>query len=468
MGKRRWLAAAAVALALPGCATRGPISLSCPIFDNTVSVMPLSRLEQEIQSDAGGRIDLLTPPPPPPLVNHGLAERSGRPATDRLREAFRQAEPQHEAAITPGAPEALRRQRPAVSALLLSGGGQWGAFGAGFLGSLQGSPAAINPQIITGVSTGGLQSLFVTVGTPAAYAQLEREYSPASQDALVNANSTLLTAITGSMAGIKPLRRAIERALCTGGDPASGCPMIEALATSRRQGFIGFVEASSGRFLVADVNEMARHATAQAPGTPARTTANRVARDCLTGAALASAGMPLFFQPVRINGRVYYDGGVRQSVFLGGVADAAAASMINSEGKSEGPAPTLYVIRNGPTQLLGPDGKPGDNMAVDHKFDALTAALRAQSIIVNQVEIGSIAALRLFHPQGEIRLATADGYQNHVWTDASGTRRTCEKGKERFFNPDFMACLRSLGRAKAQRPSPWISLSPLQPAPADR
>lgn len=468
MAKRYWVTATA-ALALSGCATRGPISLSCPIFDSTVTPMPLSRLERDIQADAGDRLDLLGPPPPPPLVNHSLTQSRARlPASDPLREAFRRAEPQREASITPGATEALRRQTAPqpVTALLLSGGGQWGAFGAGFLKNLQASPAAIDPQIITGVSTGGLQSLFVTVGTPAAYAALESEYSPGSQAQLVTTNSTLLTAITGSMAGIKPLRRAIERALCNGGDPARDCPMIEALAASPRQAFIGFVQAKSGQFLIADVNAMARHATAASPGTPARTAANLVARDCLTGAALASAGMPLFFQPVRINRHVYYDGGVRQSVFLSAVADAAAASMVDESGQSVGPPPTLYVIRNGPTQLLGANGKPGDNDKVDEQFDALTAALRTQSIIVNQVEVGSIAALRLFHPQGAINLATADGYQNHVWTDADGKQRRCDKGKERFFNPDFMACLRSLGRAKAQRPSPWISLTPLSGARA--
>jgi hypothetical protein len=260
--------------------------------------------------------------------------------------------------------------------------------------------------------------------------------------------------------------------LCTDGDPARGCPMIDALATTPRQALIGFVEASSGRFMVANVNQMARHARYP---TGLRTAAEsakayQTARDCLTGAALASAGMPLFFQPVRIKasagdkGKVYYDGGVRQSVFLASVAEAAAASTLDENGQRIAPPPTLYVIRNGPTQLLGRDGKPGDSDNVDSKFDALTAALRAQSIIVNQVEIGSIAALRLFHPSGDIWLATADGYQDHEWTDSAGTSRACDKGKERFFNPDFMACLRSLGRTKAQRERPWISLTPISAA----
>lgn len=470
MQQRRWLAMAALALMLPGCATRGPITLSCPILDSTVIAMPPSRLEQDIMSDAVAGIDAIAPTPPPALVSAAISERKAAPANPLL-DAFRQVEPQREAAAPPAGAAAMATPTPPVPvrALLLSGGGQWGAFGAGFLHQLQQSPAAIHPDIVTGVSTGGLQSLFVAVGTREAHDTLVREYSPPTQAALVDANSTWAAAIKGSMAGIGPLRRAIERSLCTDGDPAKGCPMIDALATTPRQALIGFVEASSGRFMVANVNQMARHARYPTGlRTISDTTkAYQTARDCLTGAALASAGMPLFFQPVRIKsserdtGKIYYDGGVRQSVFLASVAEAAAASTLDENGQRIAPPPTLYVIRNGPTQLLGPNGKPGDSENVDSKFDALTAALRAQSIIVNQVEIGSIAALRLFHPTGDILLATADGYQHHEWTDTTGTSRACDKGKERFFNPDFMACLRSLGRTKAQRPSPWISLTPL-------
>jgi hypothetical protein len=458
--QRQWLMVTA-AVVLSGCATRGPMNLSCPILDQTVFVAPPSQLERDIQADAGGTVRFAAAPAADSLA--GLRSAAPPPGdqqpSDPLREAFRPrgGGPALNSADTTRS--LASGQRP-VTALLLSGGGQWGAFGAGFLAGLPATNAAVDPDIVTGVSTGGLQSLFVMADQfrpPAAGpSPLEVNYAPARQGDLVTTNATLFTAITGSMAGIKPLRRAIERALCDGGDPARACPMIKTLATGRREGFIGFVEARSGRFMIANVRAMALAGKAAYEDTPA---SRKVARDCLTGAALASAGMPLFFQPVRINGRVYYDGGVRQSVFLTTVAEAAADSMKRRPGQPEAPAPRLYVIRNGPTQLLGPDGKPGDNEKVDTSFDALTAALRAQSIIVNQLEIGSIAALRLFHPKGDIFLATADGYQNHMWAGPDGQPRRCDKGEERFFNPDFMACLRSLGRTKAQREEPWLPLS---------
>ena len=449
MSKWRWTAAAAIALTASGCATRGPISMQCPIFDSVVTALPPSPLERDIQSDAADPASALA----------GRSLKDAAPKPDPLGDVFRLVQSRPKPMETPEKGLPAHTRPPPIEVLLLSGGGQWGAFGAGFLQQLQASPQAIDPQIITGVSTVGLQSLFAAVGTAQAYAAMTKEYSPARQSDLVNANPALLAAITGSMAGIKPLRRAIERALCAGGDPARGCPMIADLAGTPRQIRIGFVEAKTGQFLIANVNKMADYAAAAVTaGTLARADANRVARDCLTGAALASAGMPLFFQPVRINGKIYYDGGVRQSVFLASVAEAAAKSMLAPGGHAAA-APTFYVIRNGPTQLLGKDGKPGGDVEIDTDYRAITAALRAQSVIVNQVEIGSIAALRLFHPQGTINLATADGYPD--WTDAAGGKYQCVKGKQRFFNPDFMACLRALGRAKAARPKPWIAMRAL-------
>lgn len=145
--QQQWMAMVAMAVAVSGRATRGPMKLVCPIFD-----------------------------------------------------AFRQAAPLRKAFAGQGLRGAARAEPP-VSALLLSGGGQWGTFGAGFLHDLQASPAAIQPNIVTGVSTGGLQSLFVAVGARQANDESLREHSPASQSALANANGALGAVITGSMAG---------------------------------------------------------------------------------------------------------------------------------------------------------------------------------------------------------------------------------------------------------------------------
>ncbi|MBL7660842.1 hypothetical protein INQ28_31630, partial [Escherichia coli] len=63
----------------------------------------------------------------------------------------------------------------------------------------------------------------------------------------------------------------------------------------------------------------------------------------------------------------------------------------------------IYVIRNGPT-WLPPDQTvlPGHPADIDTHADALHAVQRSEAIMVNQLEIGSIAALRLGRPGGGV------------------------------------------------------------------
>jgi predicted acylesterase/phospholipase RssA len=64
--------------------------------------------------------------------------------------------------------EALRRSLSTpgrVQVLALSGGGQWGAFGAGFLkGWTQAGDRPAEFQVVTGTSTGSLQATFAFLG----------------------------------------------------------------------------------------------------------------------------------------------------------------------------------------------------------------------------------------------------------------------------------------------------------------
>lgn len=437
----RLLLLAALSLGLSGCATRGALKISCRDFDKHVTRLDASDLLREIQGDADGKTSLaLDAKPLPPKVNSLLS-----PLGERIRTLSLPS-------ITAG--QEVRAEQRTPNVLLLSGGGQWGAFGAGFLKARQapGLPTRVDYDVITGVSTGGLQALFVAIDREdsEAYTALAREYAPAKESDLVDRGATPMALITGSFAGLNPLRATIEKALCTGGDPAAGCPMIEKLARANRTVLVGFVNATTGDFEYADVVALA------SAGADRGVEELRNAQQCLTGVTLASAAMPVFFQQVKINNQVYYDGGVRLSVFEGkiardveeGYAAARAKSLtppFASIGKALAPTPNLYVMRNGPTHLLGPDGKPGPNPVANERGDAITAAERSESILVNQLEVGSIASLRLARPSGPILLMTADGYE--AWpgkTDPGVAAGECKKGKG-MFDPKFMECLQRYG-----------------------
>jgi len=456
------LACILTALGLSGCATAGAIDIRCDQFERfTASTQP-SRIVQQIQSDGTTNIRIADTIGAPPTSGAAAGFVAGPPSPGLVEaiEALPMTRPQPGAFTPPGG--ALQ---PAI--LLLSGGGQWGAFGAGFLRTLhEDGHIPANFRIITGVSTGGMQSMFLAVANahPQAYDVLIGNYSPRLESDVVNRHSLqLLAGVTGALAGLKPLRRRIEAALCTNGNPALGCPMIDLLARSDSKVFIGFVKADTGELQYARAVDIAETGKA---GTSVE--ARRNAQQCLTAVALASAAMPVFFQQIRINHETYYDGGVRQSVFEQNVAEsleaAVAAARAEAIRKGAAPetieAPALYVIRNGPTQLLGPDGRPNSrDPSAERHADALANAFRAEAIVVNQLEVGSIAALRLAHPTGTIKLVTADGFNRFVWNDP--VKPGCTKPKDVMFDPTFMRCLQAFGAAKARRSAPWITLDPL-------
>lgn len=437
------IAITALALLISGCATRGPMELSCKGWNSQVRGLPPTALMQRIQSGANPTQD-----------------RNGDLSPNRLGKST---------AVQPGSSifnttdfpiNKSTGERPVLagSTLLLSGGGQWGAFGTGIIHTLatdgalrgpDGKPASPfdNLTLITGVSTGGLQALLVAAGD---YEELKTRYLPEFESDIVNRGGQELAVLRGSVATMEPLRAQIEEALCAGGVD-QGCPMIRKIKDSKRVALIGFIDASSGQFQYVNTQAIAKEAYRGEEGPTEAKLAN--AQQCLTGAALASAAMPVFFQQVRIEGQTYFDGGVRRSVFSAAVIEELT-SVQKGLPSLAGTLPPIYVIRNGPTTL-----GEAENTTIDENADALSAALTAYAMIVNEVEVQSIAGIHSQHPNRRISLLTADGYDKPFGpTGGEHSNRGCaKKNKDAMFEPEFMSCLMDYGRHKASR-SEWIPL----------
>lgn len=476
--------AGALALMLAGCTTTGPIVFNCDGFEGPDGYAQESRPSPLVARIRGEALPPVDPAPPPAMPDHGFLEGGPKlqPTDDPKRiltldQALDQAlaraafDKQHvESHGLVGAQG--EEQQPTPAALLLSGGGQWGAFGAGYLRRLheRGFGRYYDFSIVTGVSTGAFQSLFVAVGTPTAYEKLASVYAPPREKHLVRRfDPRFLAAVTGEMAAIGRLRSRLEEALCEpralakalkSNNPldrkaiAEICPLMTALAQAGaspagRNAFIGMVRADDGKFISANATQIARDVIDR-PATAAQV---RNAQQCITAIGLASAAMPLFYQQVQIGDRAnnvpprtYFDGGVRQSVFEAQIAQKQA---------DNGAQMPIFVLRNGPTHLLtrGPKGKdrdrPGSDPRANNKTNALDAAMRAEQIVVNQIEVQSIADLRLSHPTGAIRFITADGFHQFM---PPGADAACgKKNKNAMFEPAFMDCLQSYGRARAER-----------------
>ncbi|MEX0341235.1 MAG: patatin-like phospholipase family protein [Erythrobacter sp.] len=358
--------------------------------------------------------------------------------------------------------------RPDCNVLLLSGGGQWGAYGAGLFDTLsRNSPdelALPGIGVVTGISTGSLQALMLMVALdPKQTREMRRfaldrlvwGYSPARESDVVKHTKMIGVPVYGSAAGTAPLRKRVIEALMPDGDER----LVTAIGESSIEGFAGFVEAERGVFRYADIKELVNAAPSAA-----------AAAEALAAATMASSAMPVFHQQLRVAGSdgnplALYDGGVRRSVFfdramaavdqevraqMSGHAVAKVAGGASQEAIAqdyEATAPTVYVVRNGPTARKKED-------SLNSTSGPLRNGQRGYDLLVNESEIGAIAGLRLNNPYGRIMLTSADRFD--TFTSDVGENFK----KDEMFKPAFMARLRDLGRHKAERAEgPWWPLS---------
>ena len=362
--------------------------------------------------------------------------------------------------------------------LALSGGGQWGAFGAGFFQQLDKEGKLPRFDHLTGVSTGAMQVLFLAAANTDDAKQREHNlaelvdaYTIDKEKKIVHRGSQESALWRGSIAKLGPLRKLVEDKLCKSDKE---CRLIEDLAKAKAPAFVGYVDAESGDLMQADITQIARHYAG-------RKDRLREGRDCLAGVAMASAAVPAFYQQIQIESkrkddntlekRTVFDGGVRQSVFFALHIEALryVARLRNQQAKAMGLIdpeampdvdPRLYIVRNGPTIV---DRKPESNKP----RSVLGNGLHAYSLIVNQTEISSIETLHLLHSAGTPSyLVTADQVpvEDGAEVDRYGARLCTRSSDERefMFLPRHMECLRELGAKKAKEP--WLTI-PVPPKP---
>jgi len=369
------------------------------------------------------------------------------PANDPITKAMDQWQASDALRPSLTAPEVGGKRGAPV--LMLSGGGGWGAFGAGYLQALNRKDWAV----VTGVSTGALQGVFVAAGD---YSELANAYRIKTGDELAKTNGLLGLAFKGSELDMTPLRQKVMDYLL----PANGkeSPLLRMRKAGAPYLAIAMVEARTGDLKVVYVTDLVRTSLGQT-GQPKPAELRRVAQ-CVAGVALASSSIPVRLTPVQIDGRTYVDGGVRSSVFDAGMGRVFASYAESGGARAQ---PAIYVIRNGPTVVFrdidDPD-RPG-TAAVDARPDIERVGLRGYSTIVNQNELMSIASLRLNYPTGPINVISADGFNTQGMNPVP-----CGKRPKEMFNAKFMNCLVDWGDHKARNGPAWIEMDDLEVRPA--
>ena len=188
--------------------------------------------------------------------------------------------------------------------LVLSGGGDWGAFGAGVLkgwSHVQGPLAMPEFDVVTGVSTGALIAPFAFLGDARSLDTIVALYRHPGPDLVKQRWPLYFLPANESFATVPGLERELRARV--------DLAMIRRIADASRQGRFLLVNTSDvddGSSWVWDVGSEAQRAVDSGD-------VERVHR-----ILLASSGIPRAFPFREIDGALYVDGGITGNILYGG------------------------------------------------------------------------------------------------------------------------------------------------------
>jgi len=199
-----------------------------------------------------------------------------------------------------------RKEPPAVDILVISGGGDWGAFGAGFLKGWQKVPSyhpLAKPEfdVVTGVSTGTLIAPFAFLGDEQSIEQIVNMYRNPKKDWVKQRGYLYFLPDNISFAEVPGLEREIRDHITV--------DMLRRIAKA----------GADGRLLLVNTTELD---VGQPRVFDLVAEAQRVADsgqiERVHNIILASAGIPGAFPFRMIDGELYVDGGVTGNIIYGG------------------------------------------------------------------------------------------------------------------------------------------------------
>ncbi|MBM3649647.1 MAG: patatin-like phospholipase family protein [Alphaproteobacteria bacterium] len=352
--------------------------------------------------------------------------------------------------------------------LALSGGGQWGAYGAGFLNGWRafdkvdanianyrknyGRPHQLRRDIhiVTGVSTGAAQGPLAYVGSTAderlaaaADARLTLEYTQVVQgDIIAGRPGGYLAALySNSLYSVDGLERHAASIV----DDYFGAMKN---APDHRRLFVGLTNLDRNAFVMADLKAMTDRASS---------TTERRQKACLTETLLGSAAVPLAFPPRFIDRNMYVDGSVRYGLFA---TQLLGDPRVRERLRAHRLTPYVSVIINGNQSADGYKATPPK----EQKNSAIPIATKSVQIMVDQVYKDS--AYRIENDL--IAIFGASYVSRYTYIDNATIRESefpaCIRAKndpvEREFDQQLMQCLHELGLRQGQDAMrPWLTFA---------
>ena len=325
---------------------------------------------------------------------------------------------------------AVTRGDRTLDILLLSGGGQNGAYGAGFLRGWKSRADSPMPQfdVVTGVSTGALQAPFAFIGNDAALDTLSALYLRAADRIAPTIDWFFWLRRTGGVVKTDRYRATIRSVM--------DARMADSMRTAFRVDRQFLVATTDFDLATGRVWDLSRELDTSV------TSLTRV-REIL----YASTAIPGIFPPTTLDAHVHGDGGVISNILVPLTLDdyRTLATRLKARGVSEFVTVRVWVVMNLWTHMPPKVLNPSSRKDMSSRMSLLMLSAQHPQIVetlnaLAQAVTTGVPGLKLEARYTAIPIALSS-----------------EPAASKLFDKGFMQRLETLGYERARGATPWDS-----------
>jgi hypothetical protein len=318
--------------------------------------------------------------------------------------------------------------------LVLSGGGELGAFGAGFL---EGWGQVVDSEFqrpdfdsVSGISTGALIAPFAFVGTDEAYSTIVDLYRNPDKDMIVPRSLLGFLAGNGAFYDATVLHERISKSISDN--------LLRQVAEKSKDDNVLLVGATNldyGVMRVWDIAEITRQNQAS------------IAKPLVVEKLIASSAIPSAFPPVVIDKNLYVDGGASMQVVSGidsreWLYTHERGDQLNFVDEKEPIKIRIWIIVNNKL-VMDPEVTPAKWSSIATR--SLVSLMRGSTLQTIQ-DTETFAQMINLRPEFDVKMHYVAIPQDYEIADTSN-----------MFDQDKMRSLVHLGRKMGQSSSSWNS-----------